>query len=262
MTGLSVFFIRIPRLSLTVAVLLALLMSGLGFSAQAMTRTPLAKNYLIEYLRQWEAELEEQKVDAFEKDLEKEFILRLRFQVERRYTNDDASLRRILVFMLELEEQPGNRSLSYFTLYLREMIRAIDSIREPTENLARFVRQFTETAGIKDGLSADEFAKSRAYLNTLETETARDLDDSSWNELARRLDVVDDAETSPLAPSTPEPPPAVHATSLLKTDAVDDADIDPELNLLLETGEASEAPRPLAPRIQSLRPVDDSVVLK
>lgn len=270
--------------------LLSLLLCGLFVVAGVFPPAPACaapaprvynKPALLGALKDWESSLNERAMDDFERDLEREFILRLRFQVERRYTGDDASLVRILAFMLELEEQPQNLSLSYTTVYLRELLEAIRTIREPNENLARFIRQFTEASGIKNVMSADQFLRSRAYLNALETATAREVTDETWNELSARVTAMpDDEPPAALAaadaeaeapeleslrlvgPGMPEPPPAPSA------DEAPESAIDPELLAELTTEGTGDIPTPApalpppAPRVQSIRSTDESAVLR
>lgn len=225
-----------------------------------------SKEYFIQYLRTWETELkaanpvgvvssETPTNEEFERDLTKEFILRLRFQIERRYTGDDASLIRILKFMLELEEDPGNRSLSHLTAFLRELIEAVQSIREPSENLARFIRQFSEASGLKNPLSAEEFLKSRAYLNARQTESAEAIDDDTWSVLSDRLE---EGETE-----FEQGPTGTHPTSTdsadsgapQATETLDNSstDIDPELAAELESSSTEVPAASALPAPQNLR---------
>ncbi len=230
-----------------------------------------AKPHLLEYLRSWETSLAGRAMDDFERDLEREFILRLRFQVERRYVGDDASLTRILAFLLELEEQPQNRSLSYTTTYIRELLQAIKLIREPNENLVVFMRQFTEAAGIKNAMSAEAFLRSRAYVNGQQSATAREFVDEAWDELA---DTIYDQEFAsvdkperPVGPGMPRPDPAIPSLSPSAEVALTD-EIDAELlaELQADTTDETAALEPAGqiqpPAAQSLRSSDEAVRLR
>lgn len=287
------------RLFLAVAMLFSgSMIPGHSFAAPAPR--VYGKSSLLSVLKDWEQSLNDRAMDAFERDLEREFILRLRFQVERRYTGDDASLIRILAFMLELEEQPQNMSLSYTTNYLRELLEAIRTIREPNENLARFIRQFTEASGIKNVMSANQFLQSRAYLNGHETATAREMTDEGFNEVAQRATSMDDEDTTPavadlisdppnsnegldpyeqirlVGPGMPHPDPLIKSTSgaaqvsTSTTNPGANAEteaIDPELLAELQDdeialGENGEPILPPAPRTQSIRSTDDRAILR
>lgn len=265
-----------------------------SFSHAAPAPRVYNKTNLLTALKDWEVSLKDRAMDAFERDLEREFILRLRFQVERRYTGDDASLIRILAFLLELEEQPQNLSLSYTTSYLRELLEAVRTIREPNENLARFIRQFTEASGIKNVMSANQFLASRAYLNGQESVSAREMDEENWNDLAARMTLISEEDTTPvtlLSPLIPEAEapvdeaiqligpgmpevPTLTATEEPQTaspETIEAESLDPEL--LAELQGENETPTPAlediigsppppAPRIQSIRSTDDSATLR
>lgn len=261
--------------------MILLVLTCFTFPSAGATRGT-AKAFVMQALHQWEAALAEREMEDFARDLEHEFVLRLKFQVERRYTGEDASMVRILAFMLELEEQPQNLSLSYTTRFLRELIEAVRTLREPNENLIRFIRQFTEIAGIQNGLSAEEFAQTRAYVNARETEGAEPLDDEMWNEISERLEESpgDDTPAAPPAePENTETPPVMAAEtragpetperSALMSGGANEG-VDPELLQQLETeDEVSPAPLeqifggspPAAPRAGTIRPADDSLRL-
>lgn len=197
-------------------------------------RQALSQSSLLAFLSDWDQEIKaDRQMEGLEKDLRLEFLWRLRFYIERRYSGDDASLLRILNFMFENENSPQNRSTSLLTPFLGELIRAILTIREPTENLVEFIRQYCEVASVQDVISAEDFLKTRSYLNAGVSETATEMDEAGWLELNHRLSELEMAAITPegSAPAQDASESEVAPRALPQPDS---QPIDPELEADLD----------------------------
>jgi hypothetical protein len=125
-----------------------------------------------------------------EKDLRQQFVSRLLFQVERKYSETD--LRKFMIDIVEDMEATDNlrANQSYGGLgpFLASLQEALTEVIEPHEDVIEFLREFTHFSSISSPQSLDAFAETRNYSDGREMEKASPMDaDIAAESVAERL---------------------------------------------------------------------------
>jgi len=145
-------------------------------TSQAVWNYP--KPQVLDYLANWRTQLmEDRYLELTERDLRIEFLNRLTFQVDRKYSDQDfkSFLIETTSAALSAEEQGVTPQLEFNIEFLKNLSRSLSEVIEPSENILSFLRSFIEFSTLKNPQSFDAFADSRSYSNGLQAESARSM---------------------------------------------------------------------------------------
>lgn len=178
-------------------------------------------------LQSWEKDVRDWKPQAeyrLERDLELEWINRLKSAVHAKYRETDASFVRLIEDMLEVERAPENLATATLGNFLEALLKVIREDREPTESLYEFVREATERGSIQSPPAMAEFSGSRDYRSqglsaqaaALESEDGPQGDGLESGELVKPLGTELAAEPAVL--DAPEGDVGIAADEVIESD--------------------------------------------
>lgn len=186
------------------AALVFILLFGLTELASAHAIRALSRPDLLAKLQAWESDVREWKPTPeyrLEKDLELEWICRLKSAALLKYRETDASFIGLIEDINEVEKAPENASTATLGAFLDALLKSIREDREPTESLFEFIREATERGSIQSPPEMEAFSRSRDYRSQGLSAQAEplELDDAGESLAAGELE-------KPLRPElTPEP---------------------------------------------------------
>lgn len=207
-------------------IVFSLILGGLvlfprGFSKAQEFSWNYEKTSVLEYLTVWRNQTDaDAYLRASEKALRLEFLHRLIFYVDRKYTTQ--SFREFITFaiwdMKATDEMAQNQSFKSQKIFLENLTWALRDVLEPSENILFFIRSYTEFSGLEQPESQDDFLQSRAYTNGIETEPADGATnlEEAGNWAAINEPLFSDSET--LENQTPTVPGQIQNPSLLQTE--------------------------------------------
>ncbi len=157
------------------------------YGAQTHAASSLPKTQLLEKLQTWKDDIDERNsLDLREKDLQTEFINRLLFQSQSKYSEQD-----LQVFMLKvLHDMQDTDDQVYFLENLEE---GLSTLLEKNEDVVAFMRAYLEFSSILEAKSAADFAEIRNYYDgrstmqahTMSLDDAADFAEQKENEAAQ-----------------------------------------------------------------------------
>lgn len=141
--------------------------------------TALASNWskteLIGFFSQWRKELSADKLlEDHEKFKRLEFVDRMIYQLDRRALTGNAKkdLSVILADMAFVDEMSSNKIYGSNAKFLKNLEFSLKEILEPSENVLKFFRSYTEFSSVTDPMDPDTFANLRSYSNGVDVEMA------------------------------------------------------------------------------------------
>lgn len=130
----------------------------------------MKKAEILEQLRGWYQSLPDQNMEAREKDLRSEFVQRLIFQTDSKYS--DANAPDLKIFFKSVawdlyltDNMKENRSFTRYPKFLLQLHKALSEVIEPREPVVAFIRNFTEFTSVTLPKDLQLFAASRNYYD-------------------------------------------------------------------------------------------------
>jgi hypothetical protein len=178
---------------------------------------------IVERLSKWQQTTANRTdLEDREKDLRLDFIYRLIFQTDRKYTGGDLKdfYVETLKDMVLTDQMKSNQSYGSMTNFLESTQQVLTEILEPRESVINLLQEFTDFSGISEPADIDDFATHRSYYDGKTALEAQPLDMDSAGELPDqdllRIDFTLANSLNPYDPSSlPKPDSLVPPKGIL-----------------------------------------------